>query len=127
VVDCRFVPGHREEFFAELAPLVPGGVQRSVTSLSDGFDSALSGRVADAISATLRGADPGAVVLPYGVAASTDGPAFAGLGMRPLGFTPLGLPAGFPFGELFHGVDERVPVAAIEFGVTVLADLLADL
>lgn len=123
-VDCRFVPGHEAEFLADLADLVPGGITAAVTVLSPGADGAFSGRVAATITAALRRADPAAIVVPYGVAASTDGPAFAALGLRPLGFTPLGLPAGFPFGELFHGVDERVPVAAVEFGVRVLADVL---
>ena len=34
------------------------------------------------------------------------------------------LPADLDFFALFHGVDERVPISAIEFGVEVLKDFL---
>ena len=40
--------------------------------------------------------------------------------MRSFGFTPLRLPADLDFTALFHGVDERVPVDALEFGARVL-------
>ena len=39
--------------------------------------------------------------------------------MRAYGFTPLRLPADLDFTALFHGVDERVPVDALEFGARV--------
>jgi len=70
--------------------------------------------------AALLASDPGALVLPYMVSASTDAPHFAGLGMRTFGFTPLLLPMGFAFGRMFHGADERVPVSGLTFGVEVL-------
>ena len=38
------------------------------------------------------------------------------LGITSFGFTPLRLPADLDFTALFHGVDERVPVDALEFG-----------
>jgi len=44
--------------------------------------------------------------------------------MRTFGFTPLRLPADLDFTALFHGVDERVPVDALEFGSRVLDRLL---
>jgi acetylornithine deacetylase/succinyl-diaminopimelate desuccinylase-like protein len=40
--------------------------------------------------------------------------------MRCFGFVPLRLPADLDFSALFHGVDERVPVDSLEFGVRVL-------
>ena len=33
-------------------------------------------------------------------------------------------PADLDFMALFHGVDERVPISGLEFGVNVLADFL---
>ena len=50
----------------------------------------------------------------------TDAKAFPGLGIRSYGFAPLRLPADLDFAGLFHGVDERVPVDGLEFGVRVL-------
>ena len=36
------------------------------------------------------------------------------------GFSPLRLPADLDFASLFHGIDERVPVESLQFGVRVL-------
>ena len=41
------------------------------------------------------------------------------MGIRSFGFAPLRLPADLDFTALFHGVDERVPVDALEFGARV--------
>ena len=40
------------------------------------------------------------------------------------GFSPLKLDPELDFMALFHGVDERVPISGLEFGVNVLADFL---
>ena len=50
--------------------------------------------------------------------------AHARLGMRCFGFSPLLLPPGLDFAALFHGIDERVPVDALRFGVRVLDRLV---
>jgi acetylornithine deacetylase/succinyl-diaminopimelate desuccinylase-like protein len=50
----------------------------------------------------------------------TDAKSFQRLGIRCFGFSPLRLPPDLDFAALFHGVDERVPVDALRFGVRVL-------
>ena len=40
------------------------------------------------------------------------------------GFVPLRLPDELDFPAMFHGVDERVPIASLEFGADVLHTLL---
>jgi acetylornithine deacetylase/succinyl-diaminopimelate desuccinylase-like protein len=40
--------------------------------------------------------------------------------MRCFGFAPLRLPADLDFSGMFHGVDERVPIDGLQFGVRVL-------
>jgi acetylornithine deacetylase/succinyl-diaminopimelate desuccinylase-like protein len=54
----------------------------------------------------------------------TDNKAFHRLGIAGYGFSPLKLPADLDFSALFHGVDERVPVDALQFGARVLDRLL---
>ena len=56
----------------------------------------------------------------------TDAKSFSTLGMRCFGFSPLLLPADLDFIALFHGIDERVPVDALKFGVRVLDRFLAN-
>jgi acetylornithine deacetylase/succinyl-diaminopimelate desuccinylase-like protein len=68
--------------------------------------------------------DPGARLLPYMLSAGTDAKSFDRLGIGHFGFTPLKLPSELDFTALFHGVDERVPVEALEFGTRVLYRLL---
>ena len=54
----------------------------------------------------------------------TDAKSFERLGMRCFGFSPLKLAAELDFASLFHGIDERVPVEGLKFGVRVLDRLL---
>jgi acetylornithine deacetylase/succinyl-diaminopimelate desuccinylase-like protein len=54
----------------------------------------------------------------------TDNKALSSLGISGYGFAPLRLPSDLDFTGMFHGVDERVPVDALEFGRRVLADLI---
>ena len=54
----------------------------------------------------------------------TDAKAWSKLGIRCFGFSPLRLPADLDFTALFHGVDERVPIDALEFSARVLDDFL---
>ena len=56
--------------------------------------------------------------MPFCMSGGTDAKQFARLGVTGYGFSPLRLPPGFDYQELFHGVDERVPVDALHFGAT---------
>ena len=80
----------------------------------------------DRMHAAIQAEDPGAALLPYCMSAGTDNKALQRLGIHGYGFAPLQLPADLDFAALFHGVDERVPVAAVRFGTRVLRRLLAD-
>jgi acetylornithine deacetylase/succinyl-diaminopimelate desuccinylase-like protein len=68
--------------------------------------------------------DPQAHTLPYMMSGGTDAKAFVKLGMRCFGFAPLRLPPDLDFTALFHGIDERVPVDALQFGTRVLERIL---
>jgi acetylornithine deacetylase/succinyl-diaminopimelate desuccinylase-like protein len=62
--------------------------------------------------------------VPYCLSGGTDAKSFSELGMRCYGFSPLRLPADLDFTAMFHGVDERVPIDGLKFGVRVLDRLL---
>ena len=76
------------------------------------------------MAASLAKGDPGAKMLPYLLSGGTDNKALAKLGIAGYGFAPLLLPPDLDFPSLFHGVDERVPVSALDFGHLVLTDFL---
>jgi acetylornithine deacetylase/succinyl-diaminopimelate desuccinylase-like protein len=55
----------------------------------------------------------------------TDAKSFQELGMRCFGFSPLRLPPDLDFVGMFHGIDERVPVSGLQFGVRALSRFLS--
>jgi acetylornithine deacetylase/succinyl-diaminopimelate desuccinylase-like protein len=118
-VDGRFLPGFEDDFFATLASLLGEGIEVDYLSRQAAVETAYDGDVVGAIHRSLLAEDPDALVAPYLMPAGTDGKHWAHLGIRCFGFAPLRLPADLDFTGLFHGVDERVPVDALEFGARV--------
>ncbi|TWP49636.1 M20/M25/M40 family metallo-hydrolase [Lentzea tibetensis] len=118
-VDCRILPGREEAFDRELAELLGPDVEREWIGLPP-VETTFDGTLVDAMTASIIAEDPGAKVLPYMLSGGTDAKSFQLLGIRNFGFAPLKLPADLDFSGLFHGVDERVPVDALKFGVRVL-------
>ncbi|MGN9908997.1 M20/M25/M40 family metallo-hydrolase [Phytohabitans sp. LJ34] len=118
-VDGRMLPGREAAFEAELASVLGPAVEREWDSLPP-VATTFDGHLVDAMAAAIATEDPGAHVLPYMLSAGTDAKSFSRMGIRHFGFMPLRLPAGLDFTALFHGVDERVPVDGLEFGVRVL-------
>ncbi|MDR2988100.1 MAG: M20/M25/M40 family metallo-hydrolase [Nocardiopsaceae bacterium] len=119
-IDGRFLPGHEQEFFAEIDELLGPNLQREFVNNSIAMETTFDGALCDAMTSALVEADPDARVVPYCLSGGTDAKSFSTLGIRCFGFTPLRLPPDLDFSGLFHGVDERVPVDALEFGTRVL-------
>jgi acetylornithine deacetylase/succinyl-diaminopimelate desuccinylase-like protein len=123
-VDGRFLPGYEEDFEREVAAVLGPTVELSWIVRNQALETPFEGPLIASISNALRAEDPGARSIPYMVPAGTDAKSFARLGMKCVGFTPMRLPADMDFTAMFHGVDERVPVDALQFGVRVLRRLL---
>jgi acetylornithine deacetylase/succinyl-diaminopimelate desuccinylase-like protein len=124
-VDCRTLPGQREEFLAQLRQVVGPDVELEHVVDLPAVQTRYEGPIVEAMAAALRAEDPGARPLPYMVSAGTDAKAWDRLGIRCFGFAPLRLPADLNFAQLFHGIDERVPVEGLRFGVRVLDRFLS--
>jgi acetylornithine deacetylase/succinyl-diaminopimelate desuccinylase-like protein len=125
VIDGRFLPGQEEEFLATIDELIGPDVQREFVHHDIALETTFDGALVDAMVAALQAEDPGARVIPYALSGGTDAKSFSRLGIRSFGFSPLRLPAELDFAGMFHGVDERVPIDALEFGVRVLDRFLA--
>jgi acetylornithine deacetylase/succinyl-diaminopimelate desuccinylase-like protein len=78
----------------------------------------------DTLATILREADPEGTPLPMLMPAVTDGRFFSMLGIQTYGFLPMILPEGFNFSETIHAADERIPVAAIDFGTNAIFEAL---
>ncbi|WP_407562168.1 M20/M25/M40 family metallo-hydrolase [Streptomyces sp. 184] len=123
-VDGRMVAGGEEEFARTLDELTGPYVDWEFSHREVPLTAPVDAPVYAAMRASLQRFDPGAHVVPYCMSGGTDAKQFSRLGITGYGFSPLKLPAGFDYQALFHGVDERVPVEALHFGVRVLDDFL---
>jgi acetylornithine deacetylase/succinyl-diaminopimelate desuccinylase-like protein len=123
-VDGRFLPGYEDEFFQVVDEMLGPEVRREFVFHEQAVETEYEGALVAAMEAALTSYDPGALPVPYCLSGGTDAKAFVKLGMRCYGFAPLKLPAELDFSGMFHGVDERVPVDGLRFGVQVLDHFL---
>lgn len=119
-VDGRFLPGHEEEFLADLDRILGPRVKREDVHADKALETTFDGALVEAMQSALQAEDPIARAVPYMLSAGTDAKSFDDLGIRGFGFAPLKLPPELDFAGMFHGVDERVPVDGLKFGVRVL-------
>jgi acetylornithine deacetylase/succinyl-diaminopimelate desuccinylase-like protein len=118
--DGRFLPGHEDGFFAEVDKLLGPHVEREFIHHDIAVETTFDGDLVDAMKDALLAEDPDGKAIPYCLSAGTDAKSFSRLGIRCFGFAPLQLPPDLDFSGMFHGVDERVPTAALQFGTRVL-------
>ena len=123
-VDGRTLPGFDDEFEAQVREAIGPDIELEWVYRGPAIETTFDGPLVDAMSAALRAEDTGARPVPYMLSGGTDAKSFTQLGIRCFGFSPLLLPPDLDFSALFHGVDERVPVDALKFGVRVLDRLL---
>ena len=120
VIDGRYVPGEEHAFLGEIDRLLGPRVRREFINHDVALEAPFEVPLVAAMIAAIEGEDPGSVVAPYILSAGTDAKAFSRLGIQGYGFSPLQLPPDLDFTALFHGVDERVPIDAVAFGVRAL-------
>ncbi|QBE47624.1 M20/M25/M40 family metallo-hydrolase [Leucobacter triazinivorans] len=124
LVDVRSLPAEQGDVLAEVQRIVGPDIEIETVHSDIGLEVPFGGELVEAMTASLRRADPEARVLPYLLSGGTDNKALSLLGITGYGFVPLRLPADLDFPGMFHGVDERVPLDALDFGHRVLVDLL---
>ena len=124
VIDGRFIPGFENELNETIAQLVGPDVSVETIARDIALEVPFEGDLVDAMCAAIVKEDSQAIPVPYLMSGGTDNKALAKLGIVGYGFSPLKLPEDFDFVAMFHGVDERVPVEGLTFGVRVLKDFL---
>lgn len=123
-IDIRPLPGTENEVLDRIREIVGPGIEIEITVQDIGLENDFDTPIVAAMAKSLGAFDPGARMLPYLLSGGTDNKALAMLGIRGYGFAPLKLPADLDFPGMFHGVDERVPLDALDFGHRVLTDFL---
>jgi acetylornithine deacetylase/succinyl-diaminopimelate desuccinylase-like protein len=128
-IDGRTLPGQSEaDFLRELRAIIGDDVELEVlksepATVTEPIESPLWSIIRDTVLAH----EPDAVVVPYMIPGFTDAKYFTSLGMKWYGFSPVKLPRGMKFAEMFHGNNERIPVDGLKWGARVLDDVVRQL
>ena len=129
-IDCRLLPGTTEpDIRAELLAPPGTGARGGLRARAHLVRRRRSSRPptarcsscsATSSATTTRTPIPLPVMVPFATDAKHTGP----LGVPTYGFSPLRLDPDERFLERFHGVDERVSVDALRWGLPVLYDVV---
>ncbi|ELP67534.1 M20/M25/M40 family metallo-hydrolase [Streptomyces turgidiscabies] len=119
-VDGRFLHGCEDEFRTTLDELTGPDVTWELHHRSVALQAPVDSPTYARMRAAVEEFAPEGLVVPYCMSGGTDAKQFSRLGITGYGFAPLKLPEDLDYQALFHGVDERVPVEALHFGVRVL-------
>ncbi len=127
VVDCRVLPGTtepamRDEIVRRLGPDLARAAEIELVIFGPPVESSPDSTLYAVLEATIRDHDRDGIPLPVMAPFATDAKHTAKLDIPTYGFSPLRLAADERFLERFHGVDERVEIAALRWGVPVLYD-----
>ena len=123
-VDGRFLPGHEDELMATIKDLVGPNIKVETVTRDIALEVPFEGKLVEAMKSAINKFDPEGIPVPYLMSGGTDNKALSDLGIVGYGFSPLRLPDDLDFMALFHGVDERIPLESLEFGVKALEDFL---
>jgi acetylornithine deacetylase/succinyl-diaminopimelate desuccinylase-like protein len=124
VIDGRFLPGYEEELNSTIRAIIGPDIAIETISHDIALEVDFDSPLVEAMKAALLSQDPEGIPVPYLMSGGTDNKALSELGIVGYGFSPLRLPADLDFMALFHGVDERVPIDGLRFGVRVLSNFL---
>jgi acetylornithine deacetylase/succinyl-diaminopimelate desuccinylase-like protein len=127
VIDGRFLPGYEQQLVDTIKKIAGNDMEFEVLTRDIALESKFSGGIVEAMCQALYSQDKEAIPVPYLMSGGTDNKALSDLGIVGYGFSPLLLPNDLDFFSLFHGVDERVPVDGLKFGVKVLQEFLENI
>jgi acetylornithine deacetylase/succinyl-diaminopimelate desuccinylase-like protein len=128
-VDCRVLPGTSEmtmraELVDRLGPDLAEVCDIELIIFGAPVEAPAEGPLWDILRATIRDHDPDGIPLPIMVPFATDAKHSSTVGTPTYGFSPLRLDPEERFLERFHGVDERVSIDALRWGLPVLYDVV---
>jgi len=127
VLDGRTLPGQDpESFMAELRAIVGPEPRFELIKTAPPAETSPDTELFELIRRKVEAADPGAHAIPWMTPGATDNKFYARLGSQCYGFSPVRLEAHMPFGSLFHGNDERLPIEGFLWGLKVYAEVVME-
>lgn len=127
VLDGRTIPGEDpESFMAELRKIVGPEPRFELIKTAPPAETSVDTELFKLICRRVEASDPGAHAIPWMTPGATDNKFYARLGMQCYGFGPVKLAPHMPFGSLFHGNDERMPIDGFFWGLKVYAEVVLE-
>jgi acetylornithine deacetylase/succinyl-diaminopimelate desuccinylase-like protein len=123
-IDGRTLPGQTDaDLMGELRAILGPGVELEILkSAPPTITEPIASPLFDIIRAEVEHREPDARVIPYMIPGFTDAKYFTQMGARWYGFSPVKIEkgSGIRFADMFHGHNERIPVAGLAWGADVL-------
>ncbi len=127
ILDGRTLPGEDERaFMAELREIVGPEPSLEIVKSAPPAESSADTDLFRLIKTRVESADPGARVIPWMLPGATDSKFYAQLGAVCYGFAPVRLESRMPFGALYHGNDERMPIDGMLWGLRLYSDVVLE-
>ncbi len=125
ILDGRTLPGDDERsFLLQLREIVGPEPTLEVIKTAPPVESSPATALFEMIKARTEAADPGARAIPWMLPGATDSKFYAQLGAVCYGFAPVRLETRMPFGSLYHGNDERMPIAGFLWGLRLYTEVV---
>jgi acetylornithine deacetylase/succinyl-diaminopimelate desuccinylase-like protein len=130
-IDGRTLPGQTDDdLLRELQTVLGEGVELEIIkSAPPVVTEPIESPVFETIKRHVEAREPGCVVVPYLIPGFTDAKYFTRMGARWYGFSPVKIEkgSGVRFADMFHGHNERVPVAGLAWGAEILDAVVREL
>ena len=124
LIDGRTLPGQSEEdLMREIRAVIGDDVEfEIIKSMPPVVTEPVESPLYDTIVTELTRVEREAIVVPYLIPGFTDAKQFTRLGTRWYGFSPVKLEpkSGLRFADMFHGHNERIPLAGLHWGTDLL-------
>lgn len=125
ILDGRTLPGEDvASFIAELRAIVGPEPALEVLKSAPPAESSVDTPLYRLIVNRVEAADPGATAVPWMLPGATDSKFYARLGAVCYGFSPAKLAPMTPFGSLYHGNDERLPIDGFYWGLRLYTEVV---
>ena len=128
-IDSRILPGATREsaeraLFERIGPELAPFVHIDSVDVGAAVSNPMDHEILAFCAAAIHARDPEAIVIPAVAPYATDAKITVPAGIPTYGFSPYLLDPKERFMERFHGVDERVSLEALAWGVEVLYDVV---
>ncbi len=126
-IDCRVLPGTdepamRADILERLGPELRKVCDVELVMFGEPVETSTDTELYRVLAETIVAHDPGGIPVPTMMPFATDAKHLVNLGVPCYGFSPLQMRPEERYFERFHGVDERISLSALRWGLPVLYD-----